>query len=815
MRFLPENISVGRARALLALSLISLLAGIGCLVYIQAHPYRGPRQQVRAVDSEKPVEQLKEETAADQPAQAARPQVPDGPPPTEASETKAPARKPTRGGSLRKSGGAKSPSKVEHTSGTTRPVKKQSPAVAKPDATTGKQEPSGAGSPIASTTPTPAPPSLNEAETAVTPSPSPTPTPTPQQPRAATEEVSPTNAPAAVETTAHAAQTARPAAERPNALRRFFSWFIHLFKKREQGPAPVIASFSSSTSLLVDCKGRGHDPVELTAKAESTGAEPPLYEYEVSRGKVIGQGPKVLWYLGDAPSGDYTATVALKGYRKSGTRSLTVSVRECVYPSIASEPCPYPVNMTSPASVKDGDIVTFAADVGYQGPSTLKYTWTLNPPTARIISGAGTPTITVDSSGLNNRRLTAMVVVDDGSGDRACRQTAQSTTAIAAASYPKPKPRIFDEFPSIIFNDDKARLDNLAIELTNDPTSRAYVIAYGSCAGEAERVAARARSYLVNYRGIVGSRIVTVNGGCRDGARMELWLVPQGAEAPRPSVGKCAPCPTAKPKLIQIAEDAGGAEPSPTPSPEPGAAPPPAEGEQGNEQVTVSYPSYLFFMRTGIVSLDYDRVKNEVKATVRSEGEVRTEVHRLPALRGARPGNIVEAFEGYEAFVTARLYAAKIQIVPENFEPRSLDDAPLHWEWQITPELLSIGTQPVHLTLTVEYRDRKSGAPMPKQFPPLLDENLNVNVSILTNKELGTLSAIFISICISLFAAVWKVAGSISAMMAVVLTKRPNIYNIKAENIGAVGDGATATNVTQLASRSSEEAPEKGPPERP
>src|SRR5919199_53445 len=142
--------------------------------------------------------------------------------------------------------------------------------------------------------------------------------------------------------------------------------------------------------------------------------------------------------------------------------ALNYRPRTIEVPAIAASPCPYPVNVTAPATVADGDIVTFTADVAYQGPSALNYTWTVSPPAARILSGAGTPTITVDSSGLNNRKLTAILVVDDGSGDRACRQTAQAATAVGGLPQIS-TPRRFDEFPSIAHDDDKARFDNLAI----------------------------------------------------------------------------------------------------------------------------------------------------------------------------------------------------------------------------------------------------------------------------------------------------------------------------------------------------------------
>jgi len=228
--------------------------------------------------------------------------------------------------------------------------------------------------------------------------------------------------------------------------------------------------------------------------------------------------------------------------------ALNYRPRTIDIPAVPVSPCPYPVNVTAPATVNDGDIVTFTADVGYQGQSALNYTWTVSPPAARILSGVGTPTITVDSSGLGNRRVTAILVVDDGSGDRSCRQTAQASTGISALPNITP-PKRFDEFPSVAFDDDKARLDNLAIELQNNPGATGYVVAYGgrnSRAGEADRMGRRAVEYLSTTRGISRDRIIFINGGYREANSFELWIVPQGAEPPRPT-------PTLSPEQVRPA----------------------------------------------------------------------------------------------------------------------------------------------------------------------------------------------------------------------------------------------------------------------
>lgn len=201
-------------------------------------------------------------------------------------------------------------------------------------------------------------------------------------------------------------------------------------------------------------------------------------------------------------------------------------------------PCPFPVNVSAPPTVNEGEIITYTADISYSGKSNLIYTWTLSPANARVISGAGTPTITVDSTGLGGQRVTATLVVDDGSGDPSCRQTAQAATEIPQPVRKSIVGREFDTCCSCSYDDQKARLDNLAVELQNDPTTTTYIFAYGgrtSPIGQADRLLARARDYLVAQRGIDSSRIILANGGFREEDCVEVWIVPRGAVPPQPT----------------------------------------------------------------------------------------------------------------------------------------------------------------------------------------------------------------------------------------------------------------------------------------
>src|SRR2546430_7133731 len=219
--------------------------------------------------------------------------------------------------------------------------------------------------------------------------------------------------------------------------------------------------------------------------------------------------------------------------------------------TVTSSPCPYPVNISAPVSVNDGDLFTFTADVAYSGSAPLNYTWTVSPAGARIVSGTGTPTIAVDSTGLGSHRVSATLVVDDGSGDRSCRQNAQASTTVVGKVLTPVECRPFDQFPSIAFDDTKARLDNLAIELQNSPDMTAYIIIYAgrtSRAGQADMLGRRTMDYLTTTRGVDARRIVIINDGYRDSCFIEVWICLTGSKPPQPT-------PTVQPGDVQPARE--------------------------------------------------------------------------------------------------------------------------------------------------------------------------------------------------------------------------------------------------------------------
>jgi hypothetical protein len=119
-------------------------------------------------------------------------------------------------------------------------------------------------------------------------------------------------------------------------------------------------------------------------------------------------------------------------------------------------------------------------------------------------------------------------------------------TSVAAPTFAEETARLFDTYPDIRFNDEKARLDNFVIAIRGEPGSKGYIVVYGqrACvAGEARARANRARAYLVNTRGLENYRLVTATPGYRDELTVELYLVPAGSTLPpfTPTYRRCQP----------------------------------------------------------------------------------------------------------------------------------------------------------------------------------------------------------------------------------------------------------------------------------
>ena len=331
-------------------------------------------------------------------------------------------------------------------------------------------------------------------------------------------------------------------------------WFGHRNARTPPIPpntAPVVSSVTPSLSSLLrpcppgmsstSCTPTGSE-VTLVANASDPDSDQLLYTWSVTGGRLSGEGRQVTWDLSGVANGSYTATVEVNdGNQHTASGNTTVTVADCSGCVPPPPPCPV-VSVSCPTDVEPNQPITFTASVsGGAAGATWTYNWSVSAGT--ISSGQGTSTITVDTNGLSGQSVTATVSI--GGADPSCTgTTASCTTSVKVAPPPARK---FDEYGNIRFNDEKARLDNYAIQLQNEPGSQGTIIVYGSCAGEAQQRGDRAKDYLVNTRGIEAGRITVVDGGCRADLTVQLWVVPQGAAAPTVDTsGAIEPCPECK-----------------------------------------------------------------------------------------------------------------------------------------------------------------------------------------------------------------------------------------------------------------------------
>jgi len=327
-------------------------------------------------------------------------------------------------------------------------------------------------------------------------------------------------------------------------------WIGHRNARLQPPPpneAPTVAVSASSSTVTLpcaegtsssSCTPSANRSVDLTADARDPNNDTLLYTWTVTGGRISGDGRTVTWDLSGANPGTYTATVEVAdGCCHTVPASTTVTVAQC---TDCQPGCPT-VSVSCPDSVQQGSNITFSSSLS--SGANVTYNWSVSAGT--ITSGQGTSSITVDTANLGGQTVTATVEL--GGLDPACSRTASCSTSVSA---PNAQATRFDEYGDIKFNDEKARLDNYAIQLQNQPGAQGYIVAYGSCAGEAQARADRAKDYLVNTRQIDSSRLVTVDGGCRSDLSVELWIVPTGATPPAASTDNIiSPCPECKRKV--------------------------------------------------------------------------------------------------------------------------------------------------------------------------------------------------------------------------------------------------------------------------
>lgn len=294
----------------------------------------------------------------------------------------------------------------------------------------------------------------------------------------------------------------------------------------QTGPPPAV-QIADHARIITPCPDNTAEAqIPLSASVQNF-SDPSIlrYNWRASGGRLVGNGPTATWDLSGAAPGTYQATIEVDNNRDDGCTAFTttkVVVRPCPPPPVL---CPN-VSIYCPDTVALGAPVTFTANLsGGTAGVTPVYNWSVTNGT--IISGQGTPSIQVDSAGLGGQAITANLSVEGYN---------LSCTATCTVQVPRKISSVLvDNYPPIRLNDEKARLDNFAIQLQNDPNAKGYIIVYGGTRAnnaEKQKRIRRAYDYLVNTRGVAADRLVTLEGGTRDQTTTELWIVPLGADPP-------------------------------------------------------------------------------------------------------------------------------------------------------------------------------------------------------------------------------------------------------------------------------------------
>ena len=297
-------------------------------------------------------------------------------------------------------------------------------------------------------------------------------------------------------------------------------------------PANVDSLTLSSSTITIPCPAgtrsasgcADNNTISVATHATDPENDVLTYNYTVSGGRVVGTGANVSWDLGGVQPGTYTITSAVDdGCGVCGaTKTQTVTVAQC---ADCKQICSCPtLSMSGPTGVTTpGMDMTFTAT----SSGDVTYNWSVSAGT--IKSGQGTSTITVDTAGLAGQSVTATVDISGANFCTDCPKTASETAPVQG----KPTADLVDTYGKLSNDDVKARIDGYYTQLNNDPSSKGYIIIYGT---PAQIKAARAQiDKAISFRKYDPSRVTIVEGPPQGAdVVIKLYRVPAGADNPMP-----------------------------------------------------------------------------------------------------------------------------------------------------------------------------------------------------------------------------------------------------------------------------------------
>lgn len=194
-----------------------------------------------------------------------------------------------------------------------------------------------------------------------------------------------------------------------------------------------------------------------------------------------------------------------------------------------ASPCPQMQIQSQARTVREGQPVTFTARItGGDRSVTPSILW--NVSAGSIRDGQGTTRIEVDSAGAGEYRA---IEAELWLGGYAPECQPQSTPFRITIIPPAVK---FDEFGSIAADEENEKLA-LAVRAAQSGNDKVYVIGYAGRTSERmfASISLRRMRDQILRSGFPAARFSAYDGGFREEPAFEVWIVPEGAEPPKPT----------------------------------------------------------------------------------------------------------------------------------------------------------------------------------------------------------------------------------------------------------------------------------------
>ncbi len=258
---------------------------------------------------------------------------------------------------------------------------------------------------------------------------------------------------------------------------------------------PTVRTEPATASIMAG------ESVTIRAIGNSPDGEPLTYSWTVNNQSQAASGTSFNFGSAGREPGTYTVGVTADTGHYKAASSSTVTVRELPIPA------PTIVCQTPTVEVESGGTAPLSVQAAAER-ATATVSWTAPSGT---VTGSG-PTATFNAAGLSAGTYPVTATVDNGRGGRAsCTMAVNVSQRINVPG--------FAEGMSKVNNVAKAILDNVAVQMKNEPRLRATVVGYidgsrreAAVKGLAQKRAQAVIDYLVS-KGIDVSRLTATDGG--------------------------------------------------------------------------------------------------------------------------------------------------------------------------------------------------------------------------------------------------------------------------------------------------------------